>query len=60
MNKTALDLLYKASFLPAGHFLCFGIHYHQLKKLDLIDGENQVTYTGRQFIKYAIKKGYLK
>ena len=47
LTRFELDLLTKASYIPADHFMCFGKYYHKLKSLNLVDNEYQLTPEGR-------------
>lgn len=58
IHQNAVDLLYEASFLPEGHFICFGQSYFSLRKLQFINGDNQVTILGRQFLKYDTEEEF--
>lgn len=57
LSPDALKLLHSAAFLEPPNFMCFGKYYTQLRKLDLIDNEYNVTFMGRQFIKFCISQG---
>lgn len=46
LNRTELDLLAKASYIPKDHFMCFGKYYHKLYALNLVDKELQLTNDG--------------
>jgi len=59
INPQAIHLLVQARFLEPEYFMCFGRYYHQLKKLELIDGEYNLTYLGKQFVKYCIDEGII-
>jgi len=37
-------------------FVCFGKYYSKLCELELIDGEQQITYTGRLLVKFLMAR----
>jgi len=59
LSYNEYDLLKEAYFLHQNQienqpvsFVCFGASYYKLLDLDLIDDENQITFHGRQLVKY--------
>lgn len=59
LTQTEYDLLYKSFWLHKDKdepFVCFGRYYDKLRQLELVDNENQITYTGRQLVKFLMAR----
>lgn len=59
LHKNEYELLKQSYFLHYNnpeHFVCFGRYYSKLYELDLIDKENQITYVGRQLVKFLMAR----
>lgn len=56
LNQADIDLLTQASHVPEKTWFCFGQSYFKLLSLELVDNDNQVTYTGKQLLARLSKK----
>lgn len=57
VTKSDYLLMKQAFFLSdKDTFVCFGPTFSKLNQLDLVDDENQLTYTGKALVKFLMSK----